>query len=923
MIIKELNIKSFGSIKNRKITLTEGLNVIYGKNESGKSTTEGFISILLYGMSGGRKSLKQNERKRFIPWKENTAQGEIHIKNGEEEIIIERTFGGTKKEDTINFINFFTGEKIKGITKEPGRYFLDLSKESFMKTLLIKQLGAEVARDKEEEIMQKLTNLEQGGDDSISYHEAVAVLENYKKFYVGSRKNGELDALRKRLLLLTEELSDSLKRNEDGIEDEISLKALKDDKESLIKNLKALELYKKYMRKMNLQKEYEEISKYLKKSKDLGETKSQYDRDLGQCINEEVLNKISETYKEYESLKESFLSLENKLKETTAEYETFKAEYERLEAFQGLEDDVDIKLIKLLEERKGALIKLEHRNKCKKNLDDIENELKDVRSNIEKYGIIDRERNEIDNNLKRYEEALKELKYLLNAYSSSENYMVSSEELQKNKLKSNFFGMASIASAMIFIFQLINNKPRGILLYFMAIISIVSIFLSLKIKSKVNLWELRIRDEERKHQGVNALKEEIVSIENKLEYYYSNLGMKNYEEFISLIKSYDAMKDKEERLKYIMREKLIEFNSYEGESLENSLNRASSMINFLLNHTSCDSEEEFLRNHKLYEEKAFQMESLEREFKHLEGNVSSMKNKLELQERELKDELSKIERAYIPLDKLPEEIENLKHKLKMKVMVENEIKRVEDGYKLLLKDRHLEDMKDELQDIFKEDMDFSFEKEEDVDNCLKENNENLREIEKSIKDVENSIENRFKGFREPWIIEEEIEEIKTAIENGEEAVRIVDIALENLNQCFKELQKNFGPKLNKIVGKIYSKLTDGKYEEVKVNDNYDLLVRDNKENSLVEVNYLSNGAFDQAYFALRIALIEMIFGDERVPIILDDTFIQYDDERTIRALKILEEYSKSKQIILLTCQSREKDYFERVDNANIITMEGI
>ncbi|MDY4949893.1 MAG: AAA family ATPase [Clostridium cadaveris] len=922
MIIKELNIKSFGAIKNKKISLTEGINVIYGKNESGKSTTEGFISILLYGMSGGRKNLKQNERKRFIPWKENTAQGEIHIKHGEDEIIIERTFGSTKKEDTINFINFLTGEKIKGITKEPGRYFLDLSKESFMKTLLIKQLGAEVARDKEEEIMQKLTNLEQGGDDSISYYEAVAVLENYKKFYVGSRKNGELDSLRKRLLLLTEELSDSLKRNEDGIEDEIKLKELKDEGESLIKNLKALELYKKYMRKMNLQKEYEEISKYLKMSKDLGETKDQYDRDLGQYINEEVLNRISEDYKQYESLNDELIYQEECLKEAESNYDIFKDEYERLEAFQGLEDDVDIKLIKLLEERKGALIKLEHRSKCKKNLDNIENEINEVKGKIEKYGIIDDERNDIDKILERYEDALKELKYLLNTYSSHNNITISNEEIKKNKIMANLLEIGAIASAGIFIFQLIK-KSAGIPMYFLAIISIVCIFLSFKIKNHANLNEMRMKDDQKKYDSINSLKEEIVSIENKLESYYNKLGIKNYEEFVAAIKCYDVMKDKEERLKYVMREKLIEFNSYEGESLENSLNRANNMINFLLNHTSCENEEEFLRNHKLYEEKAFQMDSLERELKNLESNVSTIKNKLDIKEIELKNELSKIEKGYIPLEKLTEEIEILKNKLKMKVMVENEIKRVEDGYKLLLKDRHLEDMKDELQDIFKEDIDFSFEKEEDVDTCLKENNEKLRETEKSIKDVENSISNRFKGFREPWIIEEEIEEVKSAIENGEQAVKIADIALENLNQCFKELQKNFGPKLNKIVGKIYSKLTDGKYEEVKVSDNYDLLVRDNKENSLVEANYLSNGAFDQAYFALRMALIEMIFGEDKVPIILDDTFIQYDDERTLRALKILEEYSENKQIILLTCQSREKDYFERVDNANIITMEGI
>ena len=575
-----------------------------------------------------------------------------------------------------------------------------------------------------------------------------------------------------------------------------------------------------------------------------------------------------------------------------------------------------------MEERKGALIKLEHRSKCKKNLDNIENEINEVKGKIEKYGIIDDERNDIDKILERYEDALKELKYLLNTYSSHNNITISNEEIKKNKIMANLLEIGAIASAGIFIFQLIK-KSAGIPMYFLAIISIVCIFLSFKIKNHANLNEMRMKDDQKKYDSINSLKEEIVSIENKLESYYNKLGIKNYEEFVAAIKCYDVMKDKEERLKYVMREKLIEFNSYEGESLENSLNRANNMINFLLNHTSCENEEEFLRNHKLYEEKAFQMDSLERELKNLESNVSTIKNKLDIKEIELKNELSKIERGYIPLEKLTEEIEILKNKLKMKVMVENEIKRVEDGYKLLLKDRHLEDMKDELQDIFKEDIDFSFEKEEDVDTCLKENNEKLRETEKSIKDVENSISNRFKGFREPWIIEEEIEEVKSAIENGEEAVKIADIALENLNQCFKELQKNFGPKLNKIVGKIYSKLTDGKYEEVKVSDNYDLLVRDNKENSLVEANYLSNGAFDQAYFALRMALIEMIFGEDKVPIILDDTFIQYDDERTLRALKILEEYSENKQIILLTCQSREKDYFERVDNANIITMEGI
>ena len=49
MIIKELNLIGFGKFKNKKIHLKEGINIIYGENEDGKTTIHNFINGMFYG----------------------------------------------------------------------------------------------------------------------------------------------------------------------------------------------------------------------------------------------------------------------------------------------------------------------------------------------------------------------------------------------------------------------------------------------------------------------------------------------------------------------------------------------------------------------------------------------------------------------------------------------------------------------------------------------------------------------------------------------------------------------------------------------------------------------------------------------------------------------------------------------------------
>ena len=74
-----------------------------------------------------------------------------------------------------------------------------------------------------------------------------------------------------------------------------------------------------------------------------------------------------------------------------------------------------------------------------------------------------------------------------------------------------------------------------------------------------------------------------------------------------------------------------------------------------------------------------------------------------------------------------------------------------------------------------------------------------------------------------------------------------------------------------------------------------------------EALLLSQGAADQLYLALRLAICDMILP-EGVPLMLDDALVTFDDDRMAAALDYLAELSKKRQILLFTCQHRERIY---------------
>ena len=77
MKIRSIYIKSFGKLKNLNLEFQDGLNIIYGSNESGKSTIQHFLKAMFYGMNSQKRAIADNERKRFIPWNDTRAGGQL------------------------------------------------------------------------------------------------------------------------------------------------------------------------------------------------------------------------------------------------------------------------------------------------------------------------------------------------------------------------------------------------------------------------------------------------------------------------------------------------------------------------------------------------------------------------------------------------------------------------------------------------------------------------------------------------------------------------------------------------------------------------------------------------------------------------------------------------------------------------------
>lgn len=132
----------------------------------------------------------------------------------------------------------------------------------------------------------------------------------------------------------------------------------------------------------------------------------------------------------------------------------------------------------------------------------------------------------------------------------------------------------------------------------------------------------------------------------------------------------------------------------------------------------------------------------------------------------------------------------------------------------------------------------------------------------------------------------------------------IRLAKESLVQAHAELTGRVAPQINKLAEQYLRILTAERYTAMQLYTDLEATCR--RENSAVEMDRLrlSTGTRDQLYLALRLAVCKVLLDkqDESVPLILDDPFVNYDDQRVACGMKLLREIAHERQVILLTCR---------------------
>jgi len=179
VIIKKLQINGFGNIEEKEIELEKGINLIYGVNESGKSTIASFLKCVFYGINKNKAGNEFSEYELRKPWRNAEFSGKVEYELEGKKYTVFREFNRNNAkvfdENGTDITSDFNKDKTRG--SEVGLSLFGVDEETFMNTLFVMQDNASVSIPSQKSIIQKLTNILQSGQENISFEKIKAKLQ--------------------------------------------------------------------------------------------------------------------------------------------------------------------------------------------------------------------------------------------------------------------------------------------------------------------------------------------------------------------------------------------------------------------------------------------------------------------------------------------------------------------------------------------------------------------------------------------------------------------------------------------------------------------------------------------------------------------------------------------------------------------------
>ncbi|MCX7746069.1 MAG: AAA family ATPase [Clostridia bacterium] len=869
MQIIKLEINGFGKINHFLIQLQNGMNIVYGCNESGKTTVQSFIKAMLFGLKGKYvNDTKILELKKYKPWTGSSFSGsmEYRMDNGDC-YRIERDF----ESNEVRVLDAFFKDVTNSfeVTKQNGVLFaqkhLGVNGICFDQTVFIRQVGSRIDRDGRRELLNRIVNISQTGLEEISYKRAEAALRDALKNHVGTNKTStrpldkimsrlqELDLEKKRLceirnayLEIEVKLGEAIRLQEQYE----TLRAVTQMEKELIKIVGAIEVCKKK------RKQLEQIVENVRDLEDeIGDNRLKWNgyqfqkehTHLGGGISEDEVDDISRKYYKFVDLKSENERLQHKISNVKGEMEALASDFPKYKAFGTPEHEVEIK-VRILK-----------------------NDLEFLREQYNKLDISSLDREFLWSRKKN-----KRLIFALGALW--------------------LLFLLLISSGLIY---------AGYFLYVSTLVlPLIGWIAFCKVKAGRELVGLARQKDEMK-VSLKKMDEEMRQKGELIKNLMEQIGADNMEDFLRIKASYDGKSKRFMALNNELNllESLLISNSQQGAALKNQV------FERLLEAGIIDICEEVEEQHiKKLKETIKKIRDAE-----VEENFTSARIK-DLMER-LQDFLTRASalcsKEIAQSSEIMLQVSNLEREEKELTGILEAAFR---PYRRMCTDYSIEPI--ELAEIQDEKLEKSIhEKWDSVQNTLNELRLKRTEYETLLKSA--ALEQD-----ELQRLEEEFQTLTAEKRRLKELQSSITLALEVLTQSSQELQENYIPALNGKISNIIAMVTKGKYRDLRADHELLLKMISPETGNVLPEYALSDGAVEQIYLALRIGALELIsMNGESLPLIMDEVFAHYDDVRTAETIKLLNDLFNKKQVILFTCKEREVELAHEVCKGKLNLIE--
>lgn len=870
MQIDKLEIKGFGRFVDRSFFLKPGMNVVTGPNEAGKSTVMAFIRGMLFGLRGGR-ALKQEGMtplQRYKPWNTQAYGGALeYTLAGGRGFRVERDFQSNR---IALYDETFTERSAAfPVSRDKNLLFaeqqLGVNEFCFERTVCISQKGAGLNSQGGEELADRLSNLMHSGYEDVSAQTAMQVLREALKRNVGTERTSvrPLDRITARL----EELQGGIgqlrhKRIQMGEVENLLIRAQK-DRSHLESHVNGLKL------RIEIQKLENAIAHELQR----------------ESVLEEMLETIQILAQEIGALHRQLYVLQQ--------------EEEMLSGFSGIDpeelDTVAVKFMQLQQAKEKAAVLQVRFDEKKSEVDSIQQRVKAFQKVELSQADVITHWKEIDE-LKAYVEHVR-----IDELSSSEQVL--HKDVQKIggfvgiALATMAAGVALLAAGVSYGWLPAAAGSAGVL------------FLLAYRHNKKNQMHRVEQEQNVLRKELQHYKERLADKESRMAVYLTATGARDVQHLLQM---------REQHMGDIV---LLQQGNEEMNRLEGAIRAEEQISRRLQNEIT-----EWLAKRDMIDWGEIPTQqhvdacraSWQRLNKVLqEKETAAMKLQAAEERKQLvrKNSMLYFSDTAMEIPFSPETLDQIHHE-----------RRLMEAHLAALReqDTHpaLEGCEEAACTVLSDAA-----TETDIAESMQQQYEaacaQLQQLYVKIAEYEVQRSSADTGDALQQMEEEAavLQQKKQELEQLEYSLRT---ALEVVEESAEELQRSFSPAFNLRLSRLVSAISSERYTDVRADRQLQLAVMSPDHNNVVHLRSLSGGTEEQIYLALRIAMAEMLeMEQEPLPLLLDEVFSQYDDPRTLQALRMLQQLAESRQILLFTCKAAEAQAVRSVfgSQVNIIQLQ--